>query len=293
MKRLFLSAVVAVAMALMVPCAHAAETFITLCYHDIPETPVSKDDISRRDFVNQLEYFRSNGYTFVDPAAVLVASRGGKALPEKAVLLTFDDAYESFYSYVYPVLRLYNIPAVLSVVSSWIDCPEISPYKTKRFMNWRQIREVSDSGIVTVASHSWGLHNLMQANPAGNVEPAMTSFLYFPDRKRYETEAEFRARIRDDLAKSIDALTARTGKKPNVFTWPYGAYNAIGIEEAKKQGFEMLLTLNDGYSRIDSLDYVNRYYLEARLDWLKTFKESCASDLWRITASGACRSISI
>jgi|WetSurMetagenome_2_1015567.scaffolds.fasta_scaffold06432_5 poly-beta-1,6-N-acetyl-D-glucosamine N-deacetylase len=252
----------------------AADMFITLCYHDIPETPVSKDDISRSDFVNQLEYFRNDGYTFVSAADILLASKGKTKLPQKAVLLTFDDAYESFYSYVYPVLRLYNIPAVLSVVASWIDHPEISPYKTKRFMNWRQVREVSDSGLVTVASHSWGLHNLLQANPVGNVEPAMTSFLYFPDRKRYETEEEFRARIRDDLAKSIDALTARTGKKPTIFTWPYGAYNAIGVEEAKKRGFEMLLTLNDGYSRTDGLDYVNRYYLESRLDWLKAFKES-------------------
>ncbi len=271
---LLLSAVVAMAIVLVVSTAHAAGNFITLCYHDIPETPVSKDDISRRDFINQLEFFRNDGYTFVDPAAVLAASRGGKALPEKAVLLTFDDAYESFYSYVYPLLRLYNIPAVLSVVASWIDHPEISPYKTKRFMNWRQVREVSDSGLVTIASHSWGLHNLLPANPVGNVEPAMTSFLYFPDRKRYETEEEFRARIRDDLAKSINALAARTGKKPVVFTWPYGAYHAIGVEAVKIQGFEMLLTLNDGYSRIDRLDRVNRYYLEAHLDWLKSFKEA-------------------
>jgi biofilm PGA synthesis lipoprotein PgaB len=272
MKRLLLSAVAAIAIALMVPCAHAAESFITLCYHDIPDTAVERDDISRRDFINQLEYLRSNGYTFVNPEDILAASRGGKALPEKAVLLTFDDAYESFYSYVYPVLRLYNIPAVLSVVSYWIDHPEISPYKSKRFMTWRQIRELSDSGLVTVASHSWGQHNLLQANPAGNVEPALASFLYFPDRKRYETEEEFRARIRDDLAKSIDSLTAQTGKKPNILTWPYGAYNSIGIEEAKKQGFQMLLTLDDGYSRIGRLDRVNRYYMEARLDWLAAFK---------------------
>jgi biofilm PGA synthesis lipoprotein PgaB len=259
---------------LMMSPAHAAESFITLCYHDIPETPVEKDDISRRDFINQLEYLRSNGYAFVSPEDILAASRGGKALPEKAVLVTFDDAYESFYSYVYPVLRLYNIPAVLSVVSYWIDHPEDSPYKTKRFMDWRQIRDVSDSGLVTVASHSWGLHKLVQANPVGNVEPAMTTFVYFPDQKRYETEEEFRDRLRNDFAKSIDSLTMRTGKRPVVFTWPYGAYNSIGIEEAKKHGFEMLLTLNDGYSRIGRLDRVNRYYLEARLDWLKSFNES-------------------
>ncbi|HNQ01979.1 MAG TPA: polysaccharide deacetylase family protein, partial [Syntrophales bacterium] len=146
---------------LAVPCAQAAETFITLCYHDIPETPVEKDDISRKDFINQIEYLRTHGFAFVSAADILAASRGGKPLPEKAVFITFDDAYESFYRFVYPALRLYNIPAVLSVVTSWIDDPETSAYKTKRFMSWEQIREVADSGLVTVASHSARLHRML------------------------------------------------------------------------------------------------------------------------------------
>jgi biofilm PGA synthesis lipoprotein PgaB len=265
---------VAMAIALMVSSAHAAESFITLCYHDIPETPVEKDDISQKDFINQIEYLRTHGFTFVSPADVLAASRGAKALPDKAVMLTFDDAYESFYRFVYPALRLYNIPAVLSVVTSWIDNPETSAYKTKRFMGWPQIREVADSGLVTVASHSARLHQLLQANPVGNVEPAPAAFLYFPESRRYETEPEFRARIREDLASSIDVLTEKLGTKPAILTWPYGSYNAIGVEEAKKLGFEMFLTLDEGYSQVGRLDRVNRYYMESHLDWLEGFKAS-------------------
>jgi len=264
------------ALLIAVSPAAAAESFITLCYHDIPESPVEKDDISQKDFVNQIEYLRTHGFTFVSPADILAASRGAKPLPEKAVLLTFDDAYESFYRFIYPALRLYNIPAVLSVVTSWIDNPETSAYKTKRFMGWPQIREVADSGLVTVASHSARLHRLLQANPVGNVEPAPAAFLYFPESRRYETEPEFRARIGGDLASSIDVLTAKLGRKPSILTWPYGSYNAIGVEEAKKLGFEMLLTLDEGYSQVGRLDRVNRYYMESHLDWLEGFKASMA-----------------
>jgi len=269
-----LSLAVAMAIALMVSTAHAAESFITLCYHDITETPVEKDDISQKDFINQIEYLRTHGFTFVSPADILAASKGARTLPEKAVLLTFDDAYESFYRFVYPVLRLYNIPAVLSVVTSWIDNPETSGYRTKRFMGWPQIREVADSGLVTVASHSARLHRLLQANPVGNIEPAPAAFLYFPESRRYETELEFRTRIREDLASSIDVLTAKLGRKPATLTWPYGSYNEIAIEEARKLGFEMILTLDDGYSSIRRLDRVNRYYLESHLDWLAAFKDA-------------------
>jgi len=261
---------------LAVAPAQAAETFITLCYHDIPETPVEKDDISQKDFINQIEYLRTHGFSFVSAADILAASRGGKPLPEKAVFITFDDAYESFYRFVYPVLRLYNIPAVLSVVTSWIDDPETSAYKTKRFMRWEQIREVADSGLVTVASHSARLHRMLQVNPVGNIEPAPAAFLYFPESRRYETEAEFRARVREDLAESIDVLTAKLGRKPTILTWPYGSYNEIAVEEARALGFEMLLTLNEGYSQVSRLDRINRYYMEAQLDWLEAFKAAMA-----------------
>ena len=59
MRLLRLSLAVAMAIALMVSSAHAAESFITLCYHDIPETPVERDDISQKDFINQIEYLRT------------------------------------------------------------------------------------------------------------------------------------------------------------------------------------------------------------------------------------------
>ncbi len=52
----------------------------------------------------------THGFTFVSPAEILAASEGKGDFPEKAVLLTFDDSYESFYRSSYPALQLYNIP---------------------------------------------------------------------------------------------------------------------------------------------------------------------------------------
>jgi biofilm PGA synthesis lipoprotein PgaB len=259
------------------PC-QGAEQFITLVYHDIPEIPVEKDDISQRDFVNQMEYLRSHGYTFISPRDVLAAAAGEATLPDKAVLLTFDDAYTSFYTFVYPLLRLYKCPVVLSVVTSWID-QGVGIYKGKEFMTWAQIREVSDSGLVTVASHSHELHRLVNANPFGNVERAPFAFLYFPEEKRYETEEEFRKRVRDDLSRSVRILSSKTGVRPFILTWPYGSYNTLGVEEAKKLGFKMMMTLDHGFADVKSLDRVNRYYLESQLDWLSIFNAHLARGL--------------
>jgi hypothetical protein len=57
--------------------AHGADTFLTLVYHDIPETPVVNDDISRKDFLEQLEYLKAHGFTFVSPAQILAAKAPG------------------------------------------------------------------------------------------------------------------------------------------------------------------------------------------------------------------------
>jgi biofilm PGA synthesis lipoprotein PgaB len=260
------------------PC-EGAEKFITLVYHDIPETPVEKDDISQRDFVNQMEFLRNHGYTFIHPREILAAARGEVRLPDKAILLTFDDAYISFYKFVYPLLRLYNCPVVLSVVSSWIDQGGGGIYKGKEFMTWAQIREVSDSGLVTIASHSHDLHRLVNANPFGNVERAPSALIYFPDEKRYETEEEFRKRVRGDLSRSVEILKSRVGVKPSILTWPYGSYNTPGVEEAKKQGFEILMTLDHGLADVKNLDRVSRYYLESQLDWLSIFNAHLARGL--------------
>jgi len=259
------------------PC-QGAEKFITLVYHDIPEIPVEKDDVSRGDFVNQMEFLRGHGYTFISPRDILAAAAGQDALPDKAVLLTFDDAYASFYTFVYPLLRLYNCPVVLSVVTSWIDQGG-GIYKGKTFMTWAQIREVSDSGLVTVASHSHKLHQLVNANPFGNVERAPFAFIYLTEEKRYETEDEFRKRIRDDLSRSVEILKAKVGVKPSILTWPYGSYNNPGIEEAKKLGFKMMMTLDYGFSDVKNLDRVSRYYLESQLDWLSIFNAQLARGL--------------
>jgi biofilm PGA synthesis lipoprotein PgaB len=47
-----------------------------------------------------------------------------KTLPPKAVLLSFDDGYSSFYTRVWPLLQAWNVPALWAPVGSWVDTPE-------------------------------------------------------------------------------------------------------------------------------------------------------------------------
>ncbi|MDD3580616.1 MAG: poly-beta-1,6-N-acetyl-D-glucosamine N-deacetylase PgaB [Desulfobacca sp.] len=256
--------------------ASAGDTFIALTYHDIPVEEWVGDDISQSQFVKQLEFFKTHGFTFISPQDLLAAAQGHAPLPNKALLLTFDDAYESFYTFVYPVLQLYKIPVVLSVVTSWIDNPQAAIYKTKKLMSWEQLREVGASRLVTIASHSHALHQHILANPAGNVEPAPETFQYFPEAQRYETEAEFRTRLRTDLAESIALLRSKVGGNPYILTWPYGAYNELGLQEAARLGFKIVLTLESGLAQVRDLLRVKRLYMLPHRYWAPLFKEGLA-----------------
>jgi biofilm PGA synthesis lipoprotein PgaB len=119
----------------------------------------------------------------------------------------------------------------------------------------------------------------VNANPFGNVERAPSAFIYFPAEKRYETEEEFRSRVRSDLSRSAEILKSKVGVRPTILTWPYGSYNIPAVEETKKAGFEMMLTLDHGFADVRHLDRVSRYYLESQLDWLSIFNAQLARGL--------------
>jgi biofilm PGA synthesis lipoprotein PgaB len=258
----------------------ASDKFITVVYHDITDHATSQDDIAVDEFMKQLEFYRADGFHTVSIRDLQEAARGRKPLPDKAILLTFDDAYESFYKVVFPALQQFHYPAVLSVVTSWINGNvPLDIYAQKHFMTWDQIKEVANSGLVTIASHSNSLHHYITSNPQGNVEEATFTFAYNPLTKTYETDEQFRERLRSDLALGQKIFAQKLGLKPIVLTWPFGAYNQIGVEVAKQLGFRVFLTLDSGLGDIRHLDRVPRYYAFYLPYWVPDFKEDLKNKL--------------
>ena len=109
-----------------VPAVSVAGAFTVLCYHEARDEVRDYPDpyaVDTAALVRQFAWLRGNGYTPVSLDEIVAARHGGKPLPAKAVLLSFDDAYLSFYTRVYPLLREFRFPAVLGVVGKWIDDP--------------------------------------------------------------------------------------------------------------------------------------------------------------------------
>ncbi len=232
-----------------------------LCYHDVTLKPSSDPcTITQRMLAQQIEYLRTHGYHFVSIDELVEAKEGRKILPPKSVLLTFDDAYLSFYEFVFPLLRQLKCPAVLGVVGRWIDTAPKDI--TAPLMNWDQLREVADGDLVEIASHTYNLHRAVCYNSQGNSGAAVSVRLYLSKEDRYETEDEYRGRIREDMQRQNRLFQEKFGSSPRVLVWPYGRFNAISLDEAKSAGVIFTFGLEDGTNSLEDLCAARRILIQ-------------------------------
>lgn len=228
--------------------------FTVLSYHEVaPQGEIldSTYTVSPEHFKEQIEWLIQNGFHFISVQDILDYRSHNKKLPDKAVLMTFDDGYQSVYTNAFPLLKQYRIPFVIALVGSWMKTEEkvdFAGHKIDRdkFMSQKAIQEMVASGLVEVASHSYAAHNGVIGNPQGNTQPAMTTRRYFADTQRYESEKDYKQRIYRDLAENNQFLERYTGQKPRVMVWPYGHYNIETRRIAETLGLPIGLTLDDG-----------------------------------------------
>ncbi|MET0503807.1 MAG: poly-beta-1,6-N-acetyl-D-glucosamine N-deacetylase PgaB [Luteibacter sp.] len=239
------------------PVAPPHPTLIVLAYHDVRDdvglqADHDPDATSTDHLIAHFDWLRANGYHVVSLSQVLDAGNGGQPLPKDAVLLTFDDGLESFYTRVYPLLRAYRYPALQALVGSWMDMADGKhmPYNggdctRDCFLTWDQVAEMRKSGLVEFGSHSWAMHQGQNGNPQGNQMPMAASLAYDNATQHYEDEAGYAARVRADLSHSADEIAAHTGVRPRAVVWPYGAYTRVGREVAAELGMSVSLSLGD------------------------------------------------
>ncbi|WP_373099197.1 MULTISPECIES: poly-beta-1,6-N-acetyl-D-glucosamine N-deacetylase PgaB [Pasteurellaceae] len=249
-----------------------------LAYHSvIDESAAQKDKyylpqtIPATMLIEHFNWLKTNGYNVVSWQQIIDAEEGRGELPDKAVLLSFDDGYETMYSVIYPLLQAYHYAAVFAPVTGWINAPANSTIQygdaklaRSAFTDWRQIMEMQRSGLVEIASHTNDLHHGVKANPAGSSLPAVIAPAY--QNGKYETEAQYQSRLQHDFASSADAIRTGAGKAPRVMVWPYGQFNETAVNIAARNGFTHYFSLNSKKINRAGDRYVGRLLLDAETD---------------------------
>ncbi|HCM9498051.1 TPA: poly-beta-1,6-N-acetyl-D-glucosamine N-deacetylase PgaB [Enterobacter asburiae] len=241
--------------------------FLVLAYHDVEDDAADQRYLSVRTSAlnEQISWLLHNGYHAISVQDILDAHDGKKTLPPKAVLLSFDDGYSSFYTRVWPLLQAWNIPALWAPVGSWVDTPANQKVNfgglmtpRDRFATWDMVRELSRSPLIEIGSHTWASHYGIPANLQGSREPAIANRFYDKATGRYETDQQFSQRIGDDVRKVTEKITQVTGKAPRAWVWPYGAASGTSLAIARQQGYRLAFTLEDGLGNVQDLGNIPR-----------------------------------
>ncbi len=247
-------------MLLLVP-AHA-QKLIALSYHDV----VTKKNgdvyaVTSAQLRSHLDFLERAGYQPISLNYLRKVQQGKLSLPDRAVLLTFDDGLQSYRDIVVPMLDQRGYPSVLSVVSGWLDGKRLPDEYYGKMMDWTSIKRLGRNPLVEVASHSHDLHHAIPSNPQGNVAYAGTTRQYDVNSGKYENEHKFKRRIRKDLQQSIRRFRSELGFRPNALTWPYGAYDQVTVGIARSLGFQFHITLDEGDIDLKELPRIRRFLI--------------------------------
>lgn len=205
-------------------------------YHQLTksESKAGKYVLTLEQFEKDLKFLKKNGYETVTVNQLLAFAKGDGDMPEKAIMLTFDDGCETLYSYAFPLLKEYGFTAVGFAVGALADSyTELDDHNLNySCLNWSEIKEMCDGGIVDIQSHSYDLHK-NTANRSG------------AKKKKGETLEQYREFLSADASKMKEKMLEHTGKAPVAFAYPFGSYSSESADILKKCGIEMVLTCEE------------------------------------------------
>lgn len=196
--------------------AHYQNGIPVLLYHhvnddfsDLPELTVSP-----AEFEHQVQKLQAAGFQTIPPDKMIAYMRGEPvSLPDKPLVITFDDGYADNYDYAFPILKKYGFTAVIFMVGINVD-------RDKRLSS-RQMQIMADNGIV------FGSHSVTHRDLTTLTDRELSQELYDSKRK----------------------IEKVTGKEVNLFSYPYGFCNVAAYEKTRLTGYDAAFTVMNGLNR--------------------------------------------
>ena len=235
--------------------AYSAQVPI-LMYHNLAQEGSGNDTISVQRFEEHLAALQDAGYTTITFQDLLAYVEQGTELPEKPVLLTFDDGYESNYTLAYPLLQQYQMKATIFVigVSMGKDTYKDTGQAMIPHFTQEQAAEMEASGLVAIESHGYDMHEVQGRDP----EPIRVGILPRED----ESEWDYAAFLQEDC----QAMTDLLGKTPGVLAYPYGYASELSEVVLHEMGIYATVTIEEKINTIvkglpQSLRQMGRFYM--------------------------------
>ncbi|MFD5793455.1 polysaccharide deacetylase family protein [Streptomyces diastatochromogenes] len=195
-----------------------------LMYHAVASAPNDATralSVAPEAFAEQMALIGDLGLTPVTTADLAARWRSGRPLPDRPVLITFDDGYEGVHRHALPVLAKHGFPATLFVSTGWIKGAYDTGGGLDAMLDWQQVRDLADGGV-EIGGHSHSHPQLDQLDDAT---------------------------LRGELVRSTEIVTGELGARPVSFAYPYG-YSSRQVRWAVREaGYAQALAVGNGLAR--------------------------------------------
>jgi peptidoglycan/xylan/chitin deacetylase (PgdA/CDA1 family) len=181
-----------------------------LAYHNINrDFEWGINTVSPKTFEKQISYLAENGYRTIKLSEYI----NDQIIPDKPMIITFDDAYKSIHKYAFPILKQYNYTATLFVITEYVGKKNLWDNnlggKTQEHLSWSDIEYLSSAGW-EIGSHT-------------ATHPDLTRLIYDD--------------CYDELASSKKRLERQLGIRTAFLSYPFNRYNQSVIEIARMAGY--------------------------------------------------------
>lgn len=225
-----------------------------IMYHSIlkDEARAGQYVLSPAALAADLDYLQHNGYETVTVSELVDYVDGVGDLPEKPVLITFDDGFYNNYLYAYPLLAERDMQAVVSVIGEqtalYTENGQENAYWS--YLSAGRLVEMQESGVFEIGNHSYDLHD----------HAARRGCL----KKHGENPAQYREMLDTDTRQAQTYLAEVGVTPPLCYAYPYGAYSQETEDFLKEAGFRCTLSCEERQNVIsrgdpDSLYLLGRY----------------------------------
>ncbi|MBN2203303.1 MAG: polysaccharide deacetylase family protein [Candidatus Aenigmarchaeota archaeon] len=187
------------------PIEYTEELVPILYYHGIGETYPSPYNTKVSDFIAQMDYLYENNYNTITFAELLEHMNSGTKLPEKSVVITFDDGWKDQYLSAFPILKSRGFTATFFIITGTAINNSIYP----GYMNISQIQDLYASGM-EIACHS-------KTHPIGGLVNSTNLDI--------------------EINESTQDIYDMIGVYPKTFAYPEGVFNDTIIEWVQQNGY--------------------------------------------------------
>ena len=225
--------------------------------------------ISPDTFEADLLYLKSRGYHTVTVAQLIDYTDHAVPLPEKPVMLTFDDGYYNTYLYAYPLAKKYGAKIIIAPVGYYTDLysEKDADHANYSYLTWDEISDMIASGSVEFLNHSYQMHTIGER--------------YGAARKAGESAAAYAEALQNDAGKLQAEMLEKTGYTPPAFVYPFGASSKESDGILKQMGFRATFFCTEKLNTItrnpESLYSLGRFLRPSGISSETFFKKICVN----------------